>query len=206
MTDPVGLLLWKISNIVGLLILIALKKRPDALNAALCKVSFLKKSWKLPKLLIFTIFFFFLCFSLFVRSNILQRAGFFVALHSVHLDHWCIVVNSNVFQQQNIFFSRMNRSSEDSSRKIIPVQFWELLHRLKYFFLKYIYIYIYFFYFVAWFYHKKVSKEHRKKDPNLSYKFFYWFQRLTFENVHRGPIWRPLKFATSDTWSLVQSL
>ena len=33
----------------------------------------------------------------------------------------------NVSQQQNIFFSRMNRPSDDSSRRIIPVQFWELL-------------------------------------------------------------------------------
>ena len=31
----------------------------------------------------------------------------------------------------------MNRSSDHSSRRIIPVQFWEVLHTFQYFFLKY---------------------------------------------------------------------
>ena len=51
--------------------------------------------------------------------------------------HWCIVVYISVPQQQNIFFSWMKRPSEDSSRRIIPVQFWEVLHTFKYFFLKF---------------------------------------------------------------------
>ena len=41
----------------------------------------------------------------------------------------------SVPQQQNIFFSWMNRPSDDSSRRIIPVQFLEVLHTFKYFFL-----------------------------------------------------------------------
>ena len=45
--------------------------------------------------------------------------------------HCCIVVHINVPQQQNIFFSRMNRPSDNSSRRIIPVQFWDLLHTWK---------------------------------------------------------------------------
>ena len=36
-------------------------------------------------------------------------------------------------QQQNIFFSRMKRPSDNSSRRLIPVQIWELLHTFKYF-------------------------------------------------------------------------
>ena len=46
----------------------------------------------------------------------------------------------------------MNRLSDDSSRRIIPVQFWKLLHTFKPFFLKKtktkqknIYIFFYFF-------------------------------------------------------------
>ena len=50
-------------------------------------------------------------------------------------EHWCIVVYINVPQQQNIFFSWMKRPSNDRSRRTIPVQFWEVLHTLKYFFL-----------------------------------------------------------------------
>ena len=49
-------------------------------------------------------------------------------------NHCCLVVHINVLQQQNIFCSRMNRPSDDSSRRIIPVQIWELLHTFKYFF------------------------------------------------------------------------
>ena len=48
--------------------------------------------------------------------------------------HCCLVVHTNVPQQQNIFFNWMNRPSDDSSRRIIPVQIWELLHTFKYFF------------------------------------------------------------------------
>ena len=48
--------------------------------------------------------------------------------------HCCIVIQINIPQQQNIFFSWINRPSDDSSRRIIPVQIWELLHTLKYFF------------------------------------------------------------------------
>ena len=39
-----------------------------------------------------------------------------------------------VIQQQNIFFSWMKRHSDHSSRRITPVQFWELLHTFKHFF------------------------------------------------------------------------
>ena len=46
-------------------------------------------------------------------------------------EHCCLVVHINVIQQQNIFFSWMNRPSDHSSRRIIPVQFWELLHTFK---------------------------------------------------------------------------
>ena len=42
--------------------------------------------------------------------------------------HCCIVVHINVLQQLNIFCSWMNKPSDDSSRRIIPVQIWELLH------------------------------------------------------------------------------
>ena len=42
-----------------------------------------------------------------------------------------MVVHINVIQQQNIFFSWMNRPSDHRSRRIIPVQFWELLHTFK---------------------------------------------------------------------------
>jgi hypothetical protein len=52
------------------------------------------------------------------------------------LQHWCMVVYINVPQQQNIFFSWMKTLSDDSSRRIIPVQFWEVLHTYKYFFMK----------------------------------------------------------------------
>ena len=48
--------------------------------------------------------------------------------------HWCMVVYTSVPQQQNIFFSWMKRPSDDCSRRIIPVPFWEVLHTLKYFF------------------------------------------------------------------------
>ena len=49
--------------------------------------------------------------------------------------HCCIVVHINVIKQQNIFFSQMNRPSDDSSRRKIPVRFWGLLHTFKQFFL-----------------------------------------------------------------------
>ena len=52
------------------------------------------------------------------------------------LPHWCMVVYISVPQQQNIFFSQMKRPSDDRSIRIIPVQFWEVLHTYKYFFLK----------------------------------------------------------------------
>ena len=50
------------------------------------------------------------------------------------LRHCCIVVHINVPQKLNIFFNGVNRPSDDSSRRIIPVQVWELLHTFKYFF------------------------------------------------------------------------
>ena len=49
--------------------------------------------------------------------------------------HCCIVVHINVIQHQNIFFSWMNRPSDHSSRRKIPVQFWELLYTFKQLFL-----------------------------------------------------------------------
>ena len=56
-------------------------------------------------------------------------------LNVCHASHCCIVVHTNVIQQQNIFFDWMNRPSDDiSSRRIIPVQIWELLHTFKQFF------------------------------------------------------------------------
>ena len=61
--------------------------------------------------------------------------------------HWCMVVYISVPHQQNIFFSWMKRPSDDSSRRIIPVQFWEVLYTYKYFFLKYFLFYFFFFYF-----------------------------------------------------------
>ena len=45
--------------------------------------------------------------------------------------HCCIVVHFHVIQQQNIFFSWMNRPLNDSSRRINPVQFWKLLNIFK---------------------------------------------------------------------------
>ena len=48
--------------------------------------------------------------------------------------HCCLVVHINVIQQQNISFSWMNRPSDQSSRRIIPVQFLEVLHTFQYFF------------------------------------------------------------------------
>ena len=62
-------------------------------------------------------------------------------------DHWCMVVYISVPQQQNIFFSWMKRPSDDSSRKIIPVQFWEVLHTYKYFFSEIKKLKEYFFFF-----------------------------------------------------------
>ena len=61
--------------------------------------------------------------------------------------HCSIVVHTNVFQQQNSFLSWMNRSSDDSSRRTIPVQIWELLHTFKYFFWN-LKILNYFFYII----------------------------------------------------------
>jgi hypothetical protein len=49
--------------------------------------------------------------------------------------HCCLVGHINVIQQQTIFFSWMNRPLDDSSRRRIPVRFWELLHTFKQFFL-----------------------------------------------------------------------
>ena len=43
-----------------------------------------------------------------------------------NLRHWCMVVYISVPQQQNIFFSWMKRPSDESLRRIIPVQFWEV--------------------------------------------------------------------------------
>ena len=53
---------------------------------------------------------------------------------SLEVLHWCMVLYMKVPQKQNIFFSWMKRPSDDSSRRIIPVQFWEVLHTYKYFF------------------------------------------------------------------------
>ena len=56
-----------------------------------------------------------------------------LARSNVACNHWGVVVYIIVPQQQNIFFSWMKRPSEDSSRRIISVQFWEVLHTFKYF-------------------------------------------------------------------------
>ena len=48
----------------------------------------------------------------------------YIHVQSMTVRHWCLVGHINRSQQQNIFFSRMNRPSDDSSRKLIPVQFW----------------------------------------------------------------------------------
>ena len=69
----------------------------------------------------------------------------FFLFNKMGTHHWCIVVHGNVFQQQNIFFSRMNQPSDDSSRRIFPVQFWDLLHTLQ--FLSEIKKFNYFFFF-----------------------------------------------------------
>ena len=68
-------------------------------------------------------------------------------LSYVNGHHCCLVVHINVIQKQNIFFSWMNRPSDHSSRRIIPVQFLELLHKYRYFFFwnKKFKIYIFFF-------------------------------------------------------------
>ena len=47
--------------------------------------------------------------------------------------HCCTFWQINAIQQQNIFFSWMNRPSDDSSRKIIPLRCWELVHTFKHF-------------------------------------------------------------------------
>ena len=134
-----------------------------------------------------------------------------------------MVVYINVPQQQNIFYSWMKRPSDDSSRRIIPVQFWEVLHTYKYFFLKlkiwkyFFYILFYFFFgflpffwifenFVIRFNPEKASGGGGGKYPSLSYKKNYWFQRLTFENVHKGPRPHVRRFAICGTSSLFQSL
>ena len=89
--------------------------------------------------------------------------------------HCCLVVDINVLQKQNIFFSRMNRPSDDSPRRIIPVQFWELLNTWKHFFSeikrkkKHIYIYIFFVFFLNFVKFKKknfVTKFDHEKGPN----------------------------------------
>ena len=52
------------------------------------------------------------------------------------LNLWACLVYSRTYQcsqQQNIFFRWMNRPSDDCSRRIIFVQFWELLHTFKHF-------------------------------------------------------------------------
>ena len=45
--------------------------------------------------------------------------------------HCCLVVYINVIQQQNIFINWMNRPSDDSFRRIFPVQIWKLPHLFK---------------------------------------------------------------------------
>ena len=62
---------------------------------------------------------------------------------TVSASHCCIVVHINVIQHQNIFFSWMNRPSDHSSQRIIPVQFWELLHTFKQFLWKNIYLFFF---------------------------------------------------------------
>ena len=64
----------------------------------------------------------------FFKDNLVSREIF-----SSSSRHCCIVVHINVLQHQNIFCSWMNRPLDDSSRRIIPVQIWELLHTCKYF-------------------------------------------------------------------------
>ena len=61
------------------------------------------------------------------------KYDFFLKLYYIPA-HCCIVVYINVIQQQTIFFSWMYRPSDDRSRRISPVQFWELLHTFEHFF------------------------------------------------------------------------
>ena len=51
-----------------------------------------------------------------------------VLSHDRVLWHSCLVGHVNVIQQQTVFFIWMKRPSDDSFRRIIPVQFWEVLH------------------------------------------------------------------------------
>ena len=68
-----------------------------------------------------------------ITAKRLLSSVFFLVIfgNQCYSRHCCIVVHINVFQQQNIFLSWMNRPSDDSSRRIIPVQFWELMHTFK---------------------------------------------------------------------------
>ena len=66
-----------------------------------------------------------------IESLIPLKVGQASVLLALLPAHCCFVVHINVIQQQNIFFNLMNRPSEDSSRRIVPVQLWELLHTFK---------------------------------------------------------------------------
>ena len=51
-----------------------------------------------------------------------------VLFHGRVLWHSCLVGHINDIEQQTVFFGWMKRPSDDSFRKIILVQFWEVLH------------------------------------------------------------------------------
>ena len=60
--------------------------------------------------------------------------------------------------------------------------------------------------FVTRFYPEKATKEPEENYPSLSKKKIDWFQRLTFENVHKAPRAQVRRFAICGTSSLFQSL
>ena len=87
----------------------------------------------------------------------------------------------------------MNRPSDESSRRIIFVQFWELLHTFKQLFWSYK---IENHFFVCNFYKKKIllldltykkAQLNSLKVPKQKLDKNYLLQHLTFENVQKGP-------------------
>ena len=112
--------------------------------------------------------------------------------------HCCLVAHTNVPQQQNIFFNRMNRPSDDSSRRIIPVQIWELFEIFEIFF----WIFKNFVVDLPW----KSNQSTQVKTQKSKLEKNDWFQCLNFENVHKGPRPRMRRFAICGTSSLFQSL
>ena len=115
-----------------------------------------------------------------VDSVLRSQYQFVIVGLSPFLGHCYIVVHITVIQQQNIFFSWMNRISDDSSRRIICVQLWEILYTLKknsetknfknFFFFTFFLI---FKNFVIRFNHEKATQEPEGKYPSLSQKKIY---------------------------------